>query len=673
MDDAYQYSEILDRSAIRLILLQPSPDLEAEIRCSLIEVSLAELEEDITEHYVALSYVWGDQSQRRSAWVDERRLDITASLDCAVRHIRRPNKVLKIWADGICINQNDIEERNQQVQLMGSVYTLAQHTIIFLGPSDVESEFLMQCMASQKYQKYRNSEPTSSIQEATLPDDLHNRVEKSLLAHPWFTRVWVLQELVLSKEPWIQKGGIRLKWDQFCKYALPPMDIPVQDSRTVAISGMNAIRKMHLKNILSGDLFDDNISVMLPGDGELPGDGDVEKIISRDILRRTLLERRGAGVSDPRDMIYGHLGFLEVGKDPPIEVSYGKSVCDVFKTITRYFIEKERSLDILKYIDHDEPYNRQYGLPSWVLDWTVRRSLSPHRLRAAHSAYWVDPIFPSDMPHVMIVQGILNGRIQHIISDSSDNVHTSCPVMGPGYPTLDYISRNVPCRPCIWWSQQQTYPYLRSICVPTREPDPLKRRITQTKLKDVPETVLDACLNFCIKYYDNVQQQEDPPGFKWDNSYWNEKLLSDILEQLGILLSDLSPDQKLFLQKFAVILDYMHLLLHASAKSDNYLAILDTGNIVVVSRLARVGDIVCELRSLKGVCILRHTDNKDNHDAEILLSKSAEVIAATATTGNTEPIQLFKLISTGHESVLDDYSLDFYPKQPKQLKLCGLN
>lgn len=96
MDDLYQFSKILDQETIRLILLEPSHDPDAEIRCSLINAPPKALDEegryfannnvhtvavlfpsqkslsehstcashlegrDNTEHYTALTYVWGD-------------------------------------------------------------------------------------------------------------------------------------------------------------------------------------------------------------------------------------------------------------------------------------------------------------------------------------------------------------------------------------------------------------------------------------------------------------------------------------------------------------------------------------------------------------------------------------------------------------------------------------
>ena len=46
----------------------------------------------------------------------------------------RPNTFL--WVDAICINQNDLEERSSQVALMGTIYSRAMDTIVWLGKPD---------------------------------------------------------------------------------------------------------------------------------------------------------------------------------------------------------------------------------------------------------------------------------------------------------------------------------------------------------------------------------------------------------------------------------------------------------------------------------------------------------------------------------------------------------
>lgn len=55
------------------------------------------------------------------------------SLETALRHMRDSSRPMTVWADALCINQQDVEERNAQVQMMGKIYSGATRTIIFLG------------------------------------------------------------------------------------------------------------------------------------------------------------------------------------------------------------------------------------------------------------------------------------------------------------------------------------------------------------------------------------------------------------------------------------------------------------------------------------------------------------------------------------------------------------
>jgi hypothetical protein len=226
-DNVYRYTRIIEPGVIRLLALQPSPDIEAPIQCSVIHGTLAEYDHDVVDHYVALSYVWGNETDKREISIEDKKLEITASLDCALRHIRdRHSRMLCVWADGICINQNDVDDRNLQVAQMGSVYSTARHTIIFLGLSSPQCDLIFQTL-----QTGRSIDSASPFTLGNIA--FETSVEDNVLTRPWFTRTWVLQELVLSLDPWVQIGSIRVRWDRFC--------IPV-------LSGRHSIWKNNSRN-----------------------------------------------------------------------------------------------------------------------------------------------------------------------------------------------------------------------------------------------------------------------------------------------------------------------------------------------------------------------------------------------------------------------------------------
>jgi hypothetical protein len=116
---------------IRLLQLEPGngPDI---IICSLRDISLKEAE----DKYEAISYVWGDPDNQAGIVCNGIKHQITVSLDLALRTIRHATETKALWADAICINQNDDEEKGHQVKRMSSIYAHAKRVLIHLGPDD---------------------------------------------------------------------------------------------------------------------------------------------------------------------------------------------------------------------------------------------------------------------------------------------------------------------------------------------------------------------------------------------------------------------------------------------------------------------------------------------------------------------------------------------------------
>jgi hypothetical protein len=84
--------------------------------------------------YEALSYVWGRETAPTPLLCRDSELTITANLDHALRHLRPANAPRKLWIDALCIDQENIEERERQVGYMRLMYKHAEQTIVWLGP-----------------------------------------------------------------------------------------------------------------------------------------------------------------------------------------------------------------------------------------------------------------------------------------------------------------------------------------------------------------------------------------------------------------------------------------------------------------------------------------------------------------------------------------------------------
>lgn len=102
---------------IRLLQLLPAENLEASVQCQLTQVLLSD-----SPNYECLSYAWGSTDFTISIDLNGQSHFVTPNLDLAMRHIRLPTKVRTLWVDAICINQTDTVERNRQVSLMRRIY-----------------------------------------------------------------------------------------------------------------------------------------------------------------------------------------------------------------------------------------------------------------------------------------------------------------------------------------------------------------------------------------------------------------------------------------------------------------------------------------------------------------------------------------------------------------------
>ena len=110
----YNHKAITARDGIRLVVLKSSSNKAAPLHISLIHTSLSHSKTREADQYTALSYVWGDNTVTSLVVIDEERLTVTESLANALRAIRHDTKPIKVWADGICIDQTNRSEKKRR-------------------------------------------------------------------------------------------------------------------------------------------------------------------------------------------------------------------------------------------------------------------------------------------------------------------------------------------------------------------------------------------------------------------------------------------------------------------------------------------------------------------------------------------------------------------------------
>ncbi|KAH7394789.1 heterokaryon incompatibility protein-domain-containing protein [Pyrenochaeta sp. MPI-SDFR-AT-0127] len=168
----------LRRSESRLIHLHPG-QWSDPISLTLQPFSLQPPELPFFE---AVSYTWDDPMITTPVTCSGMTIQVMKSVENLLRRFRLAADTRLLWVDAMCINQEDLQERNDQVRAMDIIYQRASRVLIYLGEADDYSDSAMDAIAERK-------PSTSSIQKMVLDFFEHRK---------WFSRVWVLQEVALA-------------------------------------------------------------------------------------------------------------------------------------------------------------------------------------------------------------------------------------------------------------------------------------------------------------------------------------------------------------------------------------------------------------------------------------------------------------------------------------------
>ena len=218
-------------SDVRLLELLPG---SGRVQCRLKVVKLSEN----TTPYEPLSYCWGEQTRRVSILVDDAPFDIGVNLHAALKRLRLESQIRMLWVDAICINQHEKgrDEKSSQVSFMRHIFQGGQRTLVWLGEHDGKTalafriiEFLSE-YAEEKPYAHLKSECWHEFQRMMLgkvPVPSHpfgrmwarwQRIKAvsalhSIFDRSWFRRVWVIQELAVSRQALLICGIHTIEWD----------------------------------------------------------------------------------------------------------------------------------------------------------------------------------------------------------------------------------------------------------------------------------------------------------------------------------------------------------------------------------------------------------------------------------------------------------------------------
>ncbi|KAF5374284.1 hypothetical protein D9758_004543 [Tetrapyrgos nigripes] len=333
---------------IRRLHLRPGPP-NSPIQCHLTTVSLLSSPKPF---YEALSYVWGDPSNRPSILLHDSPFPVTRNLFTALHYLRdeSPNgKERILWVDAVVINQEDIDERNSQVSMMDAVYASASHVLIWLGEAQEADSHPREGGSDDAFDVFHLlAEGRETEVDLERKVSAYN-VRINLNNRPWFGRVWILQELALATvDPVILCGTTWISWENFMK----------------------------ARRILERVGYERNLTeeeeTMLKT--KLDTLNDLRQAVSRnkgESLRQLIVFSRSSLATDPRDKIYGLLGMMKeedksVGS---IVVDYRKPISVVYADAMTHLFAKGQGPYFLSGVSLG---GKRDGWPSWVPDFTAQ-------------------------------------------------------------------------------------------------------------------------------------------------------------------------------------------------------------------------------------------------------------------------------------------------------------
>lgn len=206
----YEYKRLESDNHIRVLILEPSQDPSAPLQCSIKQHELG----TAAEQYECISYTWGSPTLSAHILCDDgSAIEITANLHSALTRFRSNSNPRCFWADAVCINQVNSEEKSRQIPLMPQIYRNASCVLVWLGSGvDGESE-TMQYLARFGNLPVHFSKQDQEVAQGREPQSSEAQESIRRFFHlPWFGRRWVVQEVVLNPDVMFYCGMSEISW-----------------------------------------------------------------------------------------------------------------------------------------------------------------------------------------------------------------------------------------------------------------------------------------------------------------------------------------------------------------------------------------------------------------------------------------------------------------------------
>ncbi|KAF9773898.1 hypothetical protein IL306_008196 [Fusarium sp. DS 682] len=201
------------RDCTRLLRIEAAQDGDPII-CSLSEVAFCD-----RPKFDALSYMWGDGQAGQNITLNGVGFSVRQNLWDALHYLRKHAAGTDYWIDAICINQNDILERNRQVRMMHHIYFRAQTVVVWLGKRYAEYEAALPDLQSLGHGKPSNEQVNpESPTDPPRTDSAERSFAEKLYNDDYWKRLWIIQEIGLAQKIKVCFGNSAAEWKQFTQF-----------------------------------------------------------------------------------------------------------------------------------------------------------------------------------------------------------------------------------------------------------------------------------------------------------------------------------------------------------------------------------------------------------------------------------------------------------------------
>ncbi|KAL7940598.1 heterokaryon incompatibility protein domain-containing protein [Trichoderma barbatum] len=284
-------------------------------------------------------------------------MQVGGELYRAIKRMRSEVAPRRIWIGAICINQNDVKERNEHASCvriwLGEEIGIEIEAMRVL---EVAEQILVDAIeATKTLPGVTRSNVLSQVGKDTRTSELPWESLHAFFNRSWFQRIWVVQEAVNARKATVQIGSHFL-FDWHWLTTVVSVSRFYKMDRALETDSVKAICTM------------DWMNKSREGERQSPGISLLDGLEETRAFQSTLAS----------DKVYAAVGLVNSIED--IVVDYDLDAAEVFKRLAVAFLTKRRSLDML-YHCMQPKVPSSVKLPSWVADWTAPGWVEPFRSR----------------------------------------------------------------------------------------------------------------------------------------------------------------------------------------------------------------------------------------------------------------------------------------------------